>query len=331
MKIAAVAAQFPSRILDNDEMLTIIRDASKTTFQGNLDRFLKKIRLLLEYTGAQSRCLLGPNETPLQLIEQAFHDALAQAQWQKEEIDLVIYVGVGRAVIEPGNSYLLAQALGLTKAHCFDILDACMSWVRAMHLADLYLKANIYKKIMIINAEFNVLAGHDAGLGMPEVFAYHHADELEYTLPGATIGEATTVTLLTKDDEKPFEFHFSSAPELADLCTVACRGYELFTTSAQQRRVGKSGIGFFTSYGVDLHKKGLPYSFAILQQLSVPMNEIDIVFTHASSSRLWENAGRTVGMANKIYHIFPQTGNLVSASVPAAMFKAISENKFKRG
>lgn len=108
MKIEAVSAVFPSRVVNNQHIIDLVREASAPIFTNDLEKFLKTLRKLLEYTGIHTRYWLSADETPLQLIQQAFNQALTPAQWQKEDIDLVIYVGVGRAVLEPGNSYLFA-------------------------------------------------------------------------------------------------------------------------------------------------------------------------------------------------------------------------------
>lgn len=332
MKIAAVAAQLPSKLVNNDDILAIIHKNSESIFEGNLKHLLKKIKFLLEYSGSNTRCWLGENETPLEHIQTAFANALSQAKWQKEEIDLLIYVGVGKAVTEPANSYLLAQALELKNVHCFDVLDACMSWMRALQLAHLYFKAGIYKKIMVVNAEFNVLANHQGGVGFPELFTYRHVDEIPYKFPALTIGEAATVTLLA-DDDSSFECHFKSMPYLADLCTIPSKDFELFLTKEQLERVGKNGVGLFTSFGFDMHKIAVEHINAFLKEHKHlwDSREVDHMFVHASSRRVWEDAVHPYGYSEKMYHIYGETGNLVSASVPAALFKAQQENRLKRG
>lgn len=105
-----------------------------------------------------------------------------------------------------------------------------MSWVRALHIAQNYFQTGLYKKIMILNAEFNASAQfNDLDTSL---FRMTHPEALKWTFPTFTIGEATSVTLLSVADV-PFKFKFLSKPEFADLCTIPCSEYKAFTTIQQ--------------------------------------------------------------------------------------------------
>ena len=75
------------------------------------------------------------------------------------EIDLLIYVGVGRGFIEPATANVFQDLIGLRSATCFDILDACASWLRAVHVARAFIASGAYRHIMILNAESGAQIG----------------------------------------------------------------------------------------------------------------------------------------------------------------------------
>lgn len=54
MKIAGVAAAFPERRVTNDHVLDLIKENS-SSFEGNLDRTLRKVGLTLNYIGIKER------------------------------------------------------------------------------------------------------------------------------------------------------------------------------------------------------------------------------------------------------------------------------------
>lgn len=324
MKIESVQAIFPKKRVANDFILNLIREQSKSHYKGDLEVDISKIGSVLKMTGAEYRHMLDKEENAMPLIREAFHRALDESGWKKNDIDLLIYVGVGRGFLEPGGSYITAQALGLRNVHCFDVVDACMSWLRATYIVSHFLASQAYKKVVIINAEFNWRL-----YGFPEILKLTGREQLEWTFPAFTIGEAATVTLLS-NAEAPWKFHFSSHPELADLCTIPSKGYEIYTDYPSER-LAKNGPNRFTSYGKELHKTGFTYAIEVAQQLKIPPEEIDIVFTHASSKREWDNMGKALKWDDKIYHIFQETGNIVSASVPAAIALAQAGGRLKRG
>ena len=328
MKVESVKVSLPTKLMTNHVVLEQIRQQSTDTPPDKLEQILSRVRILLRLSGSKERYWREEGETPIALLKDAYKNAMHEAHWKNEEIDLLIYVGVGRGFLEPGNAYAVAHAFGLKRAVCFDVLDACMSWSRALELAYHYFQSGKYKRAVIVNAEFN-----STECGYPKLYNIMDEVQLESCFPAFTIGEAATVTLLSNEkNEKsePWEFHFSSRPDLSDLCTIPLPHYKLFSDNISER-LGKNGPYVFTSYGSEMHNHGNSEGIDLFKKLSIPADKINIVFTHASSSTAWESGGKAVGVEGKIYHIYPRTGNLVSASIPAAMALAIEENKLNRG
>lgn len=356
MRIEGCAAVFPSRTVDNDEILRLLRLHSEATFEGDLDELLRQVRFYLNYSGLKTRQWLDKGESPIRLLMSAIHSALDEAGRTADEIDLVVWTGVDRGFVEPAGAYLIADALGLKSAQCFDVVDACNSWSRAIHTVYLMLNSGCIKNALVVNAEFNMTENRAV---YPALFSLNRMEELEWSFPGYTLGEAATATVLSYDPEREWEFHFTSRPDLSDLCTVPLPGYEhyckvglepadrpFFQTPAmansmidikpaaipkQTSRIGRNGPCRFTSFGKTMFSEGSAEAIAILRKLSVPPENIDIVFPHAASRRAWDDIAEEVGVGGKIHHMYPEFGNLVSASVPAGIAVAKQRNKFKEG
>ncbi|MES2770699.1 MAG: 3-oxoacyl-ACP synthase [Pseudomonadota bacterium] len=313
MIIKGIAASFPSRKVTNEEVVDLIKFHSKN-YQDDLEHLSRLIKTLLDKSGLITRNWCAHHESPLDHVAMAVRGSLSESYLQAAHIELFIYVGIGRGFLEPGNSYMIAKALGFKNAECFDVIDACMSWARAMSLVDSLFKTGKYKNAMIVNAEFNMTEG---GPLYPDNFNLEAKHQLEYLMPSFTIGEAATASLLFPHKPENFKFHFHAKPDLSDLCTIPMNGYEGFCHPTE--KIGKNGAMRFTSFGHDLHEHAdleLPLS---IKNLPIKKSEIDIVFTHASSKTAWTGYGKKAGISEKIYHIYQNTGNLVSASVPAAI------------
>jgi acyl-CoA:acyl-CoA alkyltransferase len=327
MFIESIKYKLPSKKISNQDCLDKIRKQNELQSKDHgddLEKLLNTVNLYFEKSGSVNRNSLAENETPIGLLKEAFNDALEEAGWKKEEVELLIYVGVCRGFIEPGGSYVTADALGAYNAHCFDIVDACMSWTRALHIVEHFLKEGTYKKVAIVNAEFNIqLYGKD-------MYDIKTLEQIEYLFPALTIGEAASVTLISDKIEKKSKFAFWSGPEYVDLCTIPVNNYQLFTDNTS-KKLGKNGPMHFTSYGKEMHIRATPFVIGVFQELGISKEQIDIVFTHASSNKMWEKYGELVGLADKMYHIFPKTGNLVSASIPVSIAMALEDSKLKRG
>jgi len=323
MIIKGISASIPSRVVTNDDMVEMIRDQS-TEFEDDLDQTLETVKKLLEKSGLKQRHWCDRHELPIDHVAKACKEALADSYLQKNHIELLIYVGIGRGFLEPGNSHMIANALGFDKAQCFDIVDACMSWVRAMQLVDNLFKSGGYRNALIINAEFNT---HQGGPLYPHNLNLRRRSQIEHTFPSFTIGEAATATLLIPSEPDNFEFYFSTRPDLSDLCTIPLKNYEGFCHPTEI--IGKNGAMQFTSYGLDLHNHAHKEAVGVFEKMS-KRKAIDNVFVHASSKKEWDKFGAKVGLSDKIHHVYPETGNVVSASIPVAMSDAINQGKLSR-
>ena len=323
MLIKSIASSLGSRRVTNDEVLSLIEQHS-TEYEGNIKRATRLISKLLEKSGLEERRWCDRHELPLDHVAKAANKALSECYLRHSQIDLLIYVGIGRGFLEPGNSHMIANALGFENAQCFDIVDACMSWIRALHVVDNLFKSGAYRNAIIINAEFNMT---ENGPLFPKNFALKNEAQIYHTFPSFSIGEAATATLLVPKEPDNFEFNFITRPDLSDLCTIPLNGFEEFCHPNQL--IGANGIGQFTSYGIDLHKYG-QHELIKLYKNMLQKYDIKYIFVHASSKKEWEMCGEAIGVEDKIHHIYPFTGNLVSASIPAAIADAIDHGKLDR-
>ncbi|MFE7722005.1 3-oxoacyl-[acyl-carrier-protein] synthase III C-terminal domain-containing protein [Nocardia rhizosphaerihabitans] len=319
-------AGLPSRTVTNADILGMIAEHSAAGFDGDLDDTLRKIDTYLRYAGSDERRWLDEGERPIDLLKKATKAALAQADVSADEVDLLIYTGIGRGFIEPGGAYHCAAALDFGTAHCFDIVDACMSWTRAAQVAQSLIQTGQYRTAVIVNAEFSLRMG---GMVFPHLFTLPNAEALASIFPAYTLGECASAAVLTADDDDPWEFRFVSRPDLAPLCNVTLPGFEGFCDPSE--KLAANGVGYFSSFGGEMHEVGVTDSVRAFESLAVDPEKVSALFTHASSKRHWQMMADSVGLGDVIHHVYHKTGNLVSASVPTAMASAIDAGALQRG
>ncbi|MBL1078837.1 3-oxoacyl-ACP reductase [Nocardia sp. 2] len=325
MRLKSAVAGLPSRTVTNADITALIAEHSAAGFTGDLDDALRKVEYYLKFAGSDSRRWLDAGERPIDLLRTATNKALAQAEVRPQDVDLLIYTGIGRGFIEPGGAYHTAAAIGLDNAHCFDILDACMSWTRAVQVTESLFRSGQYRTALIVNAEFNLRSG---GVVFPHLFRIPELAALESIFPAYTLGEAATATVLTAEEHEPWEFRFASRPDLAPLCNVTIEGYEGFCDPSD--KLAANGVGYFTSYGFEMHEHA-DDGFAVFERLDPPVDEVKALFTHASSKRYWQGMADKVGLGSAIHHVFDRTGNVVSASVPTAIASALEQDLVRPG
>lgn len=325
MRIQKVALALPSRKVSNEQILSQIKFGGELT-NGAGDKVLRLLEKTLTVIGSHTRYWLEEGQTPESVTLDACRQALKTLE-DGQTIDLLIYASVFSDVVEPAAANLIAHKLGLDGVEAFDMKAACDGWMKAMKMAGAYIRAGVHKRILIVNAEFSMVENFAI---RPHLFKLNSKEELQWRMPIFTIGEGATATIVEGNPEDPaWEFTNVTRNELNVLCSVMARSFKPTTESSV--RLAKDGPGWFTSWAAELSESGIPMAIEAFEKLNVPTGSVDHLFTHASGSKDWRYIARTLGLDNKIVDIHPLTGNLVSASVPAALAIAEQEGWLKRG
>ncbi|MBM4041108.1 MAG: hypothetical protein FJ290_21620 [Planctomycetes bacterium] len=322
MKIRGIACSMPSRRVSNEEVIELVRESSSARLSARqLDQVAARMRSLFRVSGSKYRHWREEGELARDFALRAAEEALEKAELSPGDIDLLLYVGVGRGWVEPGMSHYFTHALGLANATCFDLLDACLSWLRALHVAHQFLRSGVYRNIMVLNAEF-----HQAYDG----WSISDPDELEYRFAQSTIGECATATILSKGEggEEPY-FEFRTDASLHTLCKIPLPNIAQY--SEAERCPTLDPLVFF-AYSADLFRAARRMIVAHYRgSHELRRRGYDIVFAHSASRSLADWIANEIGADGRSVNVFEEFGNTVSASIPAAMCWAIERGRLKRG
>jgi 3-oxoacyl-[acyl-carrier-protein] synthase III len=218
-------------------------------------------------------------------------------------------------------SNYFTDALGLRNATCFDVLDACLSWLRALYISYHFLKNGAYKHILVLNGEFNGEYGD---------WAITHPDQLEYRFAMCTVGEAATATILERqqDGEEPY-FEFKTDASLHPLCKIPLP--QIAQYSEGERCPALNPLVFF-AYSKELLQEAQQIMTANYRK-STELNRraFDIAFAHSASRFAIEGIDQEIGGLGRTVNLFEQFGNTVSASVPLAVCWSIEQGRLRRG
>lgn len=326
MKLASIAVRTPSLRISNADILDYIERYSTGVDPVLLRQQQKEVAFLLRKTGSRFRYYRdrSKDENALGLLQQAIVAALQAADVDSKDIDLLIFCGVGRGFIEPANAYFVAHGMGM-RCDCFDVADACMSWVRALELAYFYLRKPECRNVLVVNAEFTTYEH-----GFPDVFRLSDKHKIAHTFPAYTIGEAASATVLRKSDAL-WQFDYLSVPSAAPLCTIPMAQYQEY--SPPDARIGLNGPYQFVSFGSQLFEQTLISMGELVARSSIDLQSADLLFPHAAAGEPLLKITDHFGIARDRICLasFPVYGNLISASIPAAMHLALEAGSLKRG
>ena len=160
------------------------------------------------------------------MIEKAFQDALNQSGMSAQDIDMLIYCGCLKGVIEISQAHLVANALGLTdNIQCFDVTEACAGWVRALEVAGLYIQSGKAKNVLIVSGLSSTLDSFNAS------YSIKNEAEIEYKFAALTVGSVASATIVSKAKEinANLKLFRKTNSENVDLCMIPLEDYESFT------------------------------------------------------------------------------------------------------
>ncbi len=324
MKISGLGASFPSIHFTNEDAIHKLEKDSKDKFNYNLGSNFDDLLCKLNSTGIKNRYWLRENESHIDIVSDAVQKALNDASLSKNDIDLLIYSSVFRQFIEPGESFFIAKALGFKNIECFDVLEACNSFVRASNISKSYLNSGQYKNILVITSEF-----------MPHQNNYKPSFEMKdysnvnYLFSSLTTGEGASATIFT-DDHKTWEQEIIAKPQHANFCylpisNIHDQELDLYGLNSEDVSDYK-----FVSYSLKLHKEGYHTLKDMILKYIDRKGIDDIVLPHSHSLNVWNRFNKELKEIIPYYHIFPNYGNLVTGSFPTALYLAKKEGKLKR-
>jgi 3-oxoacyl-[acyl-carrier-protein] synthase III len=322
VKYLAIEHALPSRVVENDEIIEQVLAESRANLSAHdLRRAERLMRATFKSAGTTRRFCRAPGERAHELCLDAGRRALATANLEPSDIDLLIYVGVGRGFLEPATANVFQDLLGLHNATCFDVLDACASWLRAIHIARSFIQTGAHRNILILNAEFNAEYAS---------FALRSVEEFDHRFPTYTIGEAATATIVSESQEEDrYHAEFRSFGRHRELCFIPLPNCDEYMAGKQEDYEPFR----FISYGAELMEFGL--ARLVEQYRETPafsQFDPDIVFFHAASDGMARAGMRECGLAEvKGYYTHGRFANTVSATIPLAMSEALGDGSLSPG
>jgi 3-oxoacyl-[acyl-carrier-protein] synthase III len=324
VKILAIEHATPERSLSNEWIGDELSRRSRE-FMSERDLGLMRRQVLefLEGAGSEVRYQSQRPEEAVRLGLDVARRVMRASDTAPGAVDLVIYAGVGRGWLEPAMGHLFQGELGLVNASCFDVLDGCASWLRALQLARTYVRTEGCKRVLIINCECGFRRYGEWQIQRPADVAHYQAT--------FTIGEASTAAIVSDDDpEDDYYFRFKSFGEYYDLCMIPLPNAEEFLT----RPIGaRHEVSKFYALSSELLKVGVVKVVELFHaDPHLRSRQYDIAFGHEASAKASAIIARSLRIpAEKCFITHARYGNTVSASLPLGMSLAIQQDRLKRG
>lgn len=324
MKILSVAHVVPETVLDNAEVIDRLRVANRANFSvGEFAQVEANLTNLFAMTKLRQRHVTDGRERPIDLAIEAAEKALATAGLAAKDLDFIIFGGVGRGFLVPSTASAVQRGLGISGVTCFDVLDACASWARAMQVANSFLGNRTMQRGLVVNSECGFYEDYD-------IWSLRKAGDIETEGGFFTIGEAATATVVgVAPNGEPLEFHSYTYGEFGDLAMLPLVTSKNYMRSERQI----SGPLRFYTQSQELTYNGFRLGAKLMRQVD-PLKgmPVDAFVPHAGAAPYVDNFMEISGIkANNLIMSFADYGNTVSASIPLGLSLGIADGRIGRG
>ncbi|WP_263104342.1 3-oxoacyl-ACP synthase III family protein [Kitasatospora sp. DSM 101779] len=141
--ITAVGAGLPARVLTSQQLQDEVVAGSGLRLPE---------RMFEKATGIATRRFAADDEYASTLALAAARRALDSAGHHPLDIDLLVYASATRDVCEPATAHLVQAELG-SRAHAFDVANACNSFINGIDVARAMILAGRARRALVVTGE----------------------------------------------------------------------------------------------------------------------------------------------------------------------------------
>ena len=265
-------------------------------------------------TGIKERRIFSNDTEAFDLLKKAACQALENANISADKIDLIIAATSMPVQFMPSTSCKLQQLLGITKhIPAFDISAACSGFVYGLHLANSYIRAGIYKKILLVTIDncsryldwtdrkTSILFGDGIGAAVIAAGTQSDIDIIDIRADG-NIGDY--IKMPAQKGNCPF---CDQTPQ-EQICTMI--GQDVY----------KFAINIVPSY----------ISHEILQKNNIDPESIDYLVLHQANQRIVQVVQDHLAFdKQKVISNIERYGNTSASSILIALCEGIAKNTIK--
>ena len=158
-KVLGLGSYVPDRVVGNDELRFLNDKHVRQEIQQTetTDEWIQKRTGVAERRYVANDGKTATSDLALHAARRALEDAKVDAK----EIDCIILGTLSPDIHFPGTAVFLQDKLGIageTKGKscaCFDIRQQCSAMVYGLQMADAFIKAGLYKRVLLVGAELH--------------------------------------------------------------------------------------------------------------------------------------------------------------------------------
>ncbi len=271
---------------------------------------------IVERTGIRQRRMAAPGEACSDLGVRAAQQALAAANVQASQLDLILVATCTGDAPLPSTASVIQHRLGAAKAAACDIAAACCGFVYALSVADAFVCTGS-RRVLVIGSEV-----------MSAVTDW--TDRNTCVLFGD--GAGAVVVGPSEDEHGILSLHLHADGRLSDLIHVPGGG----SSMPPSERVVAERLQCIRMRGNETFKIAVKTMEEAIREAvaarGLGIDDIDWLVPHQANIRILKAVGQRLGLpTERIVVNVDRFGNTSAASIPLALDEAVRDGRIQPG
>ena len=266
---------------------------------------------------SERRILKDPDKATAFMGAEAAKEALANANVDASEIDLVILATVTPDYLFPATACLVQNMIGATNAFAFDLSAACSGFLYALSTGSMYIEAGRAKKVLVIGSD-------------------KMSSILDYTDRTTSIlfGDGAGAVLLEESSDGTGlidQIHYTEGDTNCSLYQHAGG-----SRNPASKETVENKQHYITQDGRAVFKKATmgmaDVSLEIMKKNNLDPEDVAWLVPHQANLRIIDATANRMGLSSeKVMININKYGNTTAATIPIALAEVVNEGKISEG
>ncbi len=301
--IAGTGSFLPAKTLTNEELAKIIETSDEW---------------IVTRTGIKTRHVASDGETTATLATEAAKNALANANLDAMDIDMLMVATITPEMGFPSTACFVQDAIGAKNAWAFDLAAACSGFVYGLSIAQQFICSGRHKNIMVIGAET-----------LTKITNYE--DRGSCILFGD--GAGAVIVQGRKGGPKGIVYSCASA-DGAGWTSLNCKAYGSRYPADKPLEDPKEI--YMTINGKEVYHLAIRRIVEMvnecLEKCNLTVQDVDVFIPHQANIRIIKMVANLLDMPmEKVYTNIERYGNTSASSIPIALDEAVRTGRIKKG
>lgn len=266
---------------------------------------------IVERTGIHERRIAAPDENVVTMSKQAALHALAAAQLQPTDLDMIILASTSADNAFPSAACELQGLLECPGIPAFDLSAACAGFSYALSVADQFVKTGAARHILVVGADVMSRTCDPADRGTIIIFGDGAG--------AVVVGPSETPGIIST--------HLHADGRYGELLKLP---------QAKRGLPETSGEAYMYMKGNDVFKVAVTrLSEVVTETLAangIEKSELDWLVPHQANQRIISATARKLGLSmEQVILTLAQHGNTSAGSVPIALDVGVRDGRIQRG